>query len=98
MTFWYFPFLTDILLHSAFGIFDSECGRSLSCFRCMSQNKLPHILLLSMSQPPPPKKKKKQQQQQLLLKIDRYKDGCHLKHILGGRRVCLFVSLSVSYS
>ena len=37
MTFGYF-FFQDILHHSAFGIFDSEYGQSLSCFRCMPQN------------------------------------------------------------
>ena len=31
-------FFTDILLHSAFGVFGSECEWSLSCFRCMSEN------------------------------------------------------------
>ena len=35
----------------------------------------------------------------LRLKIDRFKDGCHLKHIFGvGRSVCLSVYLSVCLS
>ena len=38
----------------------------------------------------------------LPLTIDRYKDGCHLKHILGGgvggRQVCLSLCLSVCLS
>ena len=48
-----------------------------------------HILLLSVSLKKYP----------LELKIDRYKDGCHLKHILGvGRSAYLYVSVSVSLS
>ena len=51
--------------------------------------KMMHILLLSVSLKKYP----------LELKIDRYKDGCHLKHILGvGRSAYLYVSVSVSLS
>ena len=51
-----FSFLTDILLHSAFSIFDS----CISCFF------LRHLKI------------------HIATEIDWYKDGCHLKHILGG--------------
>ena len=52
----------------------------LVVFRCMSHNSA-HFTSFYVTKKQP-----------LLLKIDRYKNGCHLKHIFGvGKSVCLSV-------
>ena len=77
-----FFFHTDILLHFAFGIFDSEHEWTLSCFRRMPQNAEYFTSFYVTIKYPLP------------LKIDQHKDGCHLKTHFGGRQVWLSLILN----